>query len=325
MQSFEHQMKMSNTTYFKSLICVGENQFYQLIDSPIKNKIFHINNGIPDNLIENNQLFNKFESRKDIVFMGSLVPQKNFDYLAKLWKLISFKIPDAKLHVIGSSNTYGINNNLGKRGLAEKKYEAKFLQLLNLDPQSAKKVYFHGNLGLSKYELLSKARVGIVNPLGTTETCCVSAVEMQALGLPVCTGNYESLKTTVLDKISGLLSISEKQFVENIIKIYTSKELFEKLSNGARANAKFNFSINKVSIQWYELFYRVKLNIEVGKSFRADKENTTFNILFFIRKINAIIFQDKLRIKSISTNHLIYLIKQVIRPFYKFLKLSIFK
>ncbi len=322
--SFEHQIKMSKSKYFKALICVGEHQYYQLIDTPIKNKIFHINNGIPDNLIDNSRSFNKFESRKDIVFMGSLVPQKNFHYLAKLWKLISFQIPDATLHVIGSSNTYGINNNLGKRGLAEKTYEEKFTKLLNFDFISSKKVHFHGNLGLSKYELLSKARVGIVNPLGTTETCCVSAVEMQSLGLPVCTGNYESLRTTVLDQISGLLSKSEKQFVENIIQIYKSKSLFEKLSNGARANAKFNFSINKIVVQWYEIFYRVNMNIEIGKKFQVDKKNTTFNILYFVRKINSSFLQDKLGIKSISTNYFIYLLKELLRPIYKFLKTSIF-
>ena len=83
---------MSKSKYFKALICVGENQYYQLIDSPIKKKLFHINNGIPDNLIDHNRSCNKFESRKDIVFMGSLVPQKNFHYLAKLWKFISFQI-----------------------------------------------------------------------------------------------------------------------------------------------------------------------------------------------------------------------------------------
>ena len=216
---------MSSSKYFKALICVGENQYLQLIDSPIKKKISHINNGISDYLIDHASLLNNFESRKDIVFMGSLVPQKNFHYLAKVWKLISYEIPEAKLHVIGSSNTYGINSNLGKKGLAEKIMKINLLVFLNSDPISAKKVLFHGNLGLSKYDILAKARVGIVNPLGTTETCCVSAVEMQALGLPVCTGNYESLKTSVLDKTSGLLSNNEKEFVQNIIKVYKNKIL----------------------------------------------------------------------------------------------------
>ena len=118
--SYEHQLKMSSSKYFKALICVGENQYLQLIDSPIKKKISHINNGISDYLIDQASLLNNFEYRKDIVFMGSLVPQKNFHYLAKVWKLISYEIPEAKLHVIGSSNTYGINSNLGKKGLAEK-------------------------------------------------------------------------------------------------------------------------------------------------------------------------------------------------------------
>ena len=315
--SYVHQLKMSRSKYFKALICVGENQFYQLIDSPIKKKIHHINNGISDYLIDNYSCLDTFDSRKDIVFMGSLVPQKNFHYLAKVWQLISCEIPTAKLHVIGSSNTYGIKSNLGKKGLAEKKYEDKFISLLDSDPISRKKVFFHGNLGLSKYDFLAKSRVGIVNPLGTTETCCVSAVEMQALGLPVCTGNYESLKTTVLDRTSGLLSNSEKEFVKNIIKLYRNKILFNHLSIGARANAKFNFSFNKIVIQWYEVFYKIKMNIEIGKSFNVEKKFTTFNILYFLRKINVFLFQDFLKIKTISVNYFLFKLKEFLRPLYK--------
>ena len=113
---------------------------------------------------------------------------------------------------------------------------------------------------------------------------------MQALGLPVCTGNYESLKTTVLDKTSGLLSNNEKEFVKNIIKVYKNKILFNDLSIGARANAKFNFSFNKIVIEWYEIFYKINMNIEIRKSFSVDRKYTTFNMLYFLRKINVIYF-----------------------------------
>jgi len=323
--SHAHQIKMSKSKYFKVLVCVGENQYYQLIDSPIRKKIYHINNGISDYLIDHVSSCHTFDSRKDIVFMGSLVPQKNFHYLAKVWKLISCQIPKARLHVIGSSNTYGINSNLGKRGLAEKNYEDKFISLLDNDPISAKKVLFHGNLGLSKYKILARSRVGIVNPLGTTETCCVSAVEMQALGIPVCTGNYESLKTTILDGTSGLLSNSEKNFVKNIVQIYRNKILFNDLSIGARANAKLNFSFNKIIIQWYEVFYKIKMNIEIRKSFNVDKKYTKLNFLYFLRKINVFIFHDFLKIKSISVNYFLYKLKEFIRPIYKIFKKFIFK
>tara|TARA_B100000886_G_scaffold313086_1_gene249488 strand:+ start:17934 stop:19265 length:1332 start_codon:yes stop_codon:yes gene_type:complete len=323
--SFAHQIRMSKSKYFKALICVGENQYLQLIDSPINKKIYHINNGISDYLIDQEILLNNFESRKDIVFMGSLVPQKNFHYLAKVWKLISYEIPQANLHVIGSSNTYGINSNLGKKGLAEKNYEDKFISLLNRDPISAKKVLFHGNLGVCKYAILANSRVGIVNPLGHTETCCVSAIEMQALGLPVCSGNFESLKTTVLDKTSGLLSNSEKEFVQNILKIYKNKILFKHLSIGARANAKLNFSLNKIVIQWYEIFYKIKLNIEIRNNFSVARKYTTFNFLYFLRKINVAIFQDFLRINSLSINYLLFRLKEFLRPIYRIFKIFIFK
>ena len=39
--------------------------------------------------------------------MGSLVPQKNFHYLAEVWNTISTQLPEAKLHVISGAATYG--------------------------------------------------------------------------------------------------------------------------------------------------------------------------------------------------------------------------
>ena len=88
----------------------------------------------------------------------------------------------------------------------------------------------------------------IVNPLGTTETCCVSAVEMQALGLPICTSNYEALRTTILHNKSGLLSTNEANFRKNIVQLYNDEKLFKKLSYGAIMNAKLNFFFSLIFI-----------------------------------------------------------------------------
>ncbi len=297
--NYDHLIKMGKCNYFKALICVGKNQFNHLIDSPVSKKIVHINNCISDKLIGEIKDKPNFEDRKDVVFMGSLVPQKNFHYLASIWNKISKEIPEANLHVIGSSKTYGIEQNLGKYGLAEESYEKHFMSLINEDNVSSKKVFFHGNLSFEKYKILSNTKVGVVNPLGTTETCCVSAVEMQAMGIPVCTGNYESLRTTVINKKSGLLSNNKKQLINNIIFVYKNKKVFNRLSEGALINAKLNFSFSHNIIKWYSLFYKIKNNI----NFEADFSKSILevkSILQFLMLLNTIFLKNKLGIKTFS-------------------------
>ena len=295
---------LAECNFIKAFVCVGLNQFDQLIDTKLSSKLFQINNPIIDNLIQDKKNITSFRERKDIVFMGALYPQKNFYYLAKNWHLINKKIPSAKLHVIGSANTYGNQIKLGNLGLAEKSYEELFMGALNQDKRSAQNVIFHGNLDEKKYQFFSNCRVGIVNPLGTTETCCVSAVEMQAFGLPICTGNYQALKTTVLNRRSGLLSSNNYKFRENIVKVYNDKILFDKLSQGALFNAKLNFSFSQILYKWNYLFFKVFNEDKIKTSYYPSSFSRKFNFIYGLRLINKNFFQEvlKLRTKSLISN-----------------------
>ena len=243
--------------------------------------------------------------------MGALYPQKNFYYLAKNWKKINKFIPKAKLHVIGSADTYGKNSKLGKYGLADPEYEELFMNEINKDKTSAKNVIFHGNLKQSKYEFFSNCRVGIVNPLGNTETCCVSAVEMQAFGLPVCTGNYQALKTTVLNNRSGLLSNNQYQFRRNIFDVYTKEKLFSKLSSGAILNAKLNFSFSQIIHRWYYLFYKIYSNQEIYISNQPSIISRKFSFIYFLRLLNKYLLKGLLRMRSGSIIVLSYYLKDL--------------
>lgn len=48
-------------------------------------------------------------------------------------------------------------------------------------------VFFHGNSGVEKWEVLCRARVGVPNPSGRSETFCLSLVEMLLSGARVTT------------------------------------------------------------------------------------------------------------------------------------------
>ena len=308
---------LAESNFIKAFVCVGLNQFDQLIDTKLSSKLFQINNPITDNLIQDKINITSFKERKDIVFMGALYPQKNFLYLAKNWQFINKKLPSAKLHVIGSANTYGNQIKLGKLGLAEKGYEDLFMEALNQDKKSAKNVIFYGNLDKKKYNFFSSCRVGIVNPLGTTETCCVSAVEMQAFGLPICTGNYQALKTTVLNGKSGLLSNSNYQFRDNIVRVYNDNYLFDKLSIGALFNAKLNFSFSQVLHKWNYLFFKVFNQEKTKISYYPSTISRKFNFIYLIRFINKNLLQEILKLNTASLISVINDLKNLRRRFIK--------
>ena len=75
--------------FIKAFVCVGLNQYDHLIDTNLSKKLFQINNPITDNFISSIKTNKDFYSRKDIVYMGALFPQKNFLYLAKNWHRIN--------------------------------------------------------------------------------------------------------------------------------------------------------------------------------------------------------------------------------------------
>ena len=289
---------LSKYSHIKSFVCVGLNQYDHLIDTNLSKKLFQINNPITDNFISSIKTNKDFYSRKDIVYMGALFPQKNFLYLAKNWHRINMKLPFVKLHVIGSAKTYGENFKLGRYGLAEENYENLFMEIIHKNKETAKNVIFHGNLNAEKFSYFSNCRVGIVNPLGTTETCCVSAVEMQALGLPICTGNYEALRTTILHNKSGLLSTNEAKFRKNIVQLYNDEKLFKKLSYGAIMNAKLNFSFSQIIHKWYYLFFKIYNDQPIHTSNEPSFISRKISLLYFFRILNKYFLKNLLGFRN---------------------------
>src|SRR5258708_49421 len=86
------------------------------------------------------------------VYIGSLVPQKGFHRLARLWPCIRHACPTAELDVIGSSQVNHPDQQLGTLGVASVSYEKLILRYLRNDPASCG-VVFHGKMGIEKYDV----------------------------------------------------------------------------------------------------------------------------------------------------------------------------
>lgn len=154
--------------------------------------------------------------REDVVtYMGCVIPSKGLHVLAEAWPEVLRKKPNAQLYVIGTGALYGGNVTLGKWGLAEPRYERYIMKYLSRDGQLLPGVHLMGIMGNEKYDILTQTKVGVPNPTGNTETFCVSAVEMQMLGIRIASKRCAGYLDTVRN---GVLVRNERQLADEIVR-----------------------------------------------------------------------------------------------------------
>lgn len=251
-----HLKKMAQSEYFKALVCVGREQYDYLMDGNIGRKLAYIDNGV---VIDNCTPPEGAPVQKDerlVAYMGALVPMKGFHVLAKAWPKVQARFPDAKLSVIGSVKIYGENEKVGPLGVAHDDYERQHLMpyLCDKDGKLHPSVTFHGQLGEEKYEILRKALIGVANPTGRTETCCVSAIEMAACKTAVVSGAYYALLDTVLDGETGLLGRGVDALADNICALLADPERAKKMGAAGYERAKAQYDFTAVVPRWADLF-----------------------------------------------------------------------
>jgi glycosyltransferase involved in cell wall biosynthesis len=250
--------RIAQSKNIKAYVPVGREMLDFIRDHRIIKKSYVLNNGIVSRLL-NDRI--KTNTKDNIVcYVGSIVQSKGFHLLAKNWKHVISVIPNARLHVIGSGSLYDHSKKLGKYGLAEESYENHFMPFLtDNNGKILPSVNFFGSLGLEKYETMERAKVGVVNPTGQTETFCISGVEFQALGVPVVSRRYIGLMDTIKNKKTGMLIKKDEELAEAIIQLLTNDRLRIKLGNNAvKYSQKFDFDI--VINKWNELFTRIYEN-----------------------------------------------------------------
>lgn len=249
--------RMAQTEFFRSLICVGHEQYDQLQDTPICSKATYIVNGID---VDGFQMTIPPKKESDlVVYLGALVPQKGFHVLARVWPRVLQRHPSARLTVIGTGALYKEGTEFGPWNIAERQYEEKQIipYLAGEDGQPHPSVFFAGKLGREKNEFLYRATVGIPNPTGQTETSCISALEFQACGTAVVSGAYYALMDSVDHGTTGLLGRTEDDLVNNICELLENPQKARQFGeNGFEFVRKWH-DFPKVTPQWLALFERL--------------------------------------------------------------------
>lgn len=241
---------LANNPLVTRIICVSKEQLNMYRDHKAFLKSVYIYNGMPVEYLKTQLSYIPSYNKRpfEVTYIGSIVPYKGFHILAEAWKDILKVFPQAKLNVIGSGKLYDRTSKLGRYGIAEEEYEKQFMPALTDDAGNIiPSVHFWGVLGTEKNEILKRTRVGVPNPSGISETFCITALEMQAMGALVTTINYGGLKNTVFH--TGLLYNNPKDLATSIV------TLLKKKDNHIQEYYKFmeeNFSFEHITKDWID-------------------------------------------------------------------------
>lgn len=279
--SYSELLNLRKSNKVKRIVCCGKELYDMYIDDEIIKKMTYIFNMLDFNMYPQRDT----EVENNVVFLGAITPQKGFHILAKEWKNIVQKVPNAQLYVAGTGALYNKDNALGKYGIAEQSYEDRFIPyLVDKKGRVLSSVHF---LGVVDYEgkkrLFKNAKVGIVNPSGKTECCSISTLEFASAGVPVATSGSYGLLDTVKDMETGLLSRSNEKFCKNVIRLLSDDELNERLSRNGKQFVKEYFQPNVIIKEWHKMIEDVVNGIPAKIS--VPKDNLT-NRMKWIRLVN---------------------------------------
>ena len=292
----------------KRVVFVGKEEYDSYIDDNIVQKSTYIYNMI------NGEMLHKVRGddfSKTVTYMGSLVEAKAFHLLAEIWPDVLERVPDAKLQVIGTGKLYDRDARLGRFGIAQEAYENYFMQFLtDADGNILSSVRFLGLVGQDKEDYFVDTAVGVVNPSGSDETFCLSAVEMEICGVPIVTRRKYGLLDTIAHKKTGLLFKNRNQFVDYLVMLLNDKTLNKRYGGAAPDFVKRSFEAKMLIGSWHQVFQDV---VNGTSAIYHKPEGNYQNDLKWLRIINRFI-RFNMRLSCIpSINHFKYLVKKVIK------------
>ena len=248
--------QIKNHPYFVRNVFVGCAQYYRYIDHDAIKKCTVIENMLFSEHIPNY----KTVSNKNVIYAGQISELKGFSYFIKKWKEIIEKVPDAALYVMGNGKLYNRNSELGPLGLADINYEKTFMDCItDENGKILESIHFLGVVGKEKNDYFGQSRVGVVNPVGS-ETLCITALEMEASGLPVVSRRKNGTLYSIDEGKTGLLFDTPDEMVESIVSLLNDDDRYIKHHANGPGFVKSNFSPELICSRWYDLFLSVCTN-----------------------------------------------------------------
>jgi glycosyltransferase involved in cell wall biosynthesis len=154
--------------------------------------------------------------RFELVFMSSGLAIKGLPDVAALWHELRYRLPGARLHIIGHDRLApGDEADMLRAAGRHRRVSALDVFCGDIADE---RVILHGRMGAERFALLAACHAGIVNPRGISESWCITAFEMMAVGLPIVSsgefGMYESMRS-----LPNQMKRSRRGQVEAIVRL----------------------------------------------------------------------------------------------------------
>lgn len=179
-------------------------------------------------------------SEFDAIFVGRIHPQKGLNDLIKIWKIVSEKLPNAKLALIGGGSQEDIKdltNNIKISGLT-------------------KEIIFLGfKEGAEKIDFLRKSKIFMMP--SRYESFAMTIIEAMAVGLPVCAYSLPVFQELYGQELEYANIGDYKKFSENIIHL-VGNELYRKEKSLSALNFSLNYGWENISARELEIISNEK-------------------------------------------------------------------
>lgn len=251
----------------KRVICVSHPHADVYRDKSIFDKVTVIHNPVDLELYALTEPVP--EKGHTVCYVGALTPDKGFHHLARAWPEVRNSFPTATLAVIGSSRLYDRDADLGPLGVAHPAYEEEYLipQFGHSKSRARDQwgVTFEGLLPPTDIcSILKRSSVGVVNPNlgGSLETFCVTAAEMQAVGVPVVGGNRKGLRETVRDGETGLLIDAPDELSAAIEYLLANPDKAHQMGMRGRDWVHQRYDTRHIAARWCTILKKIHSGIQ---------------------------------------------------------------
>ncbi|MBA3442987.1 MAG: glycosyltransferase family 4 protein [Pyrinomonadaceae bacterium] len=184
------------------------------------------------------------ESRKHVVFTGTLTAKKGIVPLVKAWPRVIEACDEAELHVFG------------KDGRTDDGGSMQSFLLSQHNGRARESMRFHGHVDRAKlFEALRGARLAVFPSYA--EAFALAPLEAMACGCPTIYSRRGSGPELIEDERDGLLIDPDQpcEIAEAIIRVLTDDHLARRLSEAGRERVRKNFSTQNL-LEQNEVFYR---------------------------------------------------------------------
>ncbi len=247
---------LAKCEYVVKNVCVSKEQLELLLDTDLYRKSTYIFNGM---CFDDYQDIKCPKNETKICYIGNLYPGSGYESVIKAWPKVEQTCPGAQLYIIGGNDLY-LKSKI--KGLCSNKSFSNLEKLIHKNLYNGENVknnvHFLGVMG-GKEKLLEmgSSAIGIANLTYSGETFGLSAVEFEALSVPVISVNKYGIRDTVDNNNTGILVDSHEKLSDAIALLFHDENLREALAKHSFNFVDSKFNYLTIVHEWEKMFENI--------------------------------------------------------------------